>query len=95
MDEKKQTDFKRLLRSIASKEEIGEAERKDFRTKQRKVREAVELEIYNKYVELTALPGASKMEVMNYLCRQYGIATVQTIYSIKKRVEKRISEGKA
>ncbi len=68
-------------------------EKQDFKTPWRVKKEETELEIYTRFMELIQKPGASKVEVAKFLCKEYNIATISTIYGIRKRVEKRLQDG--
>lgn len=68
-------------------------EKQDFKTPWRVKKEKTELEIYTRFMELIQKPGASKIEVAKFLCKEYNIATISTIYGIRKRVEKRLQDG--
>ncbi len=62
-----------------------------FKTPFQKKREQRELAIYTEYQQLISVPGSSKVEVAKHLCEKYGLATISTIYAIRKRVEKRLN----
>ena len=95
MEKKEETkDYRTLLHEMVQKQNPVE-EKTDFRSEQRKAREALEMKIYEEFEEYAGKPNASKVEVAKYLCRKYGIGNVSTIYAIRKRVEKRITEAAA
>ena len=66
---------------------------KQFKTEYQIERENRDLEIYRAYNQMVAVPGRSKVEVAKFLARKYHIATVSTIYSIRKRVERLLKGG--
>lgn len=68
-------------------------EKQDFKTPWRVKQEEKELKIYSEFMELSQKPGASKVEIAKFLCEKYNIATISTIYGIRKRVEKRLQDG--
>lgn len=55
-------------------------------------REARDLAIYKDYHNIMAVEGQSKLMAHEYLCRKYGIHSQGTIYTILKRVEKRLQK---
>lgn len=57
-------------------------------------KEARELAIYNEYNALMAQPGAMATAVDKYLTEKYGFGSESTIWFIRKRVEKRLKEGR-
>lgn len=67
-------------------------ERQEFKTPHRVKKEEKELKIYSEFMELSQKPGASKVEIAKFLCEKYDIATISTIYSIRKRVEERLAK---
>lgn len=92
MSEEKK-DFKTIVQRTMEEMKISENERlRDFRSEQRKLAEALEMEIYSQYVELSSQPNASKVEVCNYLSQKFG-KSISAIYAIRKRVEERIKNG--
>lgn len=52
-----------------------------------------ELAIYSEYSELMAQPGAMATAVAEHLMTKYNIYAKSTIWFIRKRVEKRLSEN--
>ena len=62
-----------------------------FKTKFQLEKENKELALYTEYQQMIAVPGRSKVEIAKYLADKYHIATISTVYSIRKRVEKRLS----
>lgn len=67
-------------------------EAQKIKTKFRLKKEARELAIYNEYNELMAQPEAMATAVDKYLTQKYGFGSKSTIWSIRKRVEKRLKE---
>lgn len=63
-----------------------------FKTPFQQEKEQRELAIYTEYQELVADPNKSKVAIAQYLCKKYHLATISTIYSIRKRVEKRLKQ---
>lgn len=61
-----------------------------FRTDNSVRKEKQDLAVYEEFCRLTAEPGVSKTKVSEYLCEKYGLSMV-TIYTIRKRVAKRLS----
>jgi len=68
-------------------------EEKILKTKWRLRKEAQDLEIYKEYQELMSVEGAMAMAVMRYLIEKYDLGAESTVWSIRKRVEKRIKSG--
>ena len=64
-----------------------------FKTKFQQEREQRELAIYTEYQSLAAAPDNSKVAIAEYLCEKYHLATISTIYSIRKRVENRLKRA--
>ena len=64
-----------------------------FKTKFQQEKEQRELAIYIEYQQLAADPGKSKGVIAEYLCEKYHLATISTIYSIRKRVEGRLKRA--
>ena len=54
-------------------------------------REARDLAIYTDYHSLMEVEGQSKTMAHEHLCKKYGIPSQGTIYTILKRVEKRLN----
>lgn len=50
-------------------------------------------EIYADYTEMMSVPGQSKTEVAKKLMEKYGVASMASIYVIRKRVEERLKLG--
>lgn len=93
MEKTEERDFKTIVQRTMEQMKIKESERqRDFRSEQRKLAEALEMEIYSQYVELSSKPNSSKVEVCNYLAQKFG-KSVSAIYAIRKRVEERIKSG--
>ena len=64
-------------------------------TKNRAKQLAQDEAVYNDYQELMAENGAMPIAVNESICEKYGFTAIQTVYSIRKRVEKRLkAEGK-
>ena len=61
-----------------------------FKTKFQLEKENKELNLYSDYQEMVSVPGRSKVEIAKYLAEKYHLATISTVYSIRKRVEKRL-----
>jgi len=55
-------------------------------------KEAKDLAIYKEWNELMKQPGAMVGAVNQHLCRKYGVYATSTIWSIRKRVEKRLKK---
>lgn len=62
-----------------------------FKTPYQQEKEQREAAIYAEYQALVSDPNKSKVEIAKYLCKKYHIATISTIYEIRKRVEKRLN----
>lgn len=62
-----------------------------IKTDYRLEKDAKEKSIYDERKELLSLPGAMITAVDDRLCQRYGIHSRSTIWSIVKRVEKRIA----
>lgn len=62
-----------------------------FKTPFQQEKEQRELAIYTEYQELASDPNKSKVVIAQHLCKKYHLATVSTIYAIRKRVEKRLN----
>ena len=54
-------------------------------------REARDLAIYTDYHSLMEVEGQSKTMAHEHLCKKYGIHSQGTIYTILKRLEKRLN----
>lgn len=67
---------------------------KIFKTEFAEAREARDLAIYNDWCAMTAVEGQSKTRVTEYLMKKYGIHSQGTIYGIRQRVAKRLSDKK-
>ncbi len=65
-----------------------------FKTPFQREKEQRELAIYTEYQELAADRNRSKVVIAQFLCEKYHLATISTIYAIRKRVEKRLNEQK-
>jgi len=66
---------------------------KVLRTPTQESRMKRDAEIYADYTEMMSVPGMSKTEVAKNLMSKYGIASMASIYVIRKRVEERIRLG--
>lgn len=62
-------------------------------TQKREKQRAKELAVYADYQNLISQPGAMATAVNEVICKKYGFKTSQTVWSIRKRVEKRIKSG--
>ncbi|MDR1938744.1 MAG: hypothetical protein LBQ73_09665 [Tannerellaceae bacterium] len=67
-------------------------ETKILKTPWRVKKEAKELAIYREYNELLKQPGAMATAVDAYLTEKYGFGSETTVWSIRRRVEKRLRE---
>lgn len=63
-----------------------------LKTKWAEARASRDLAIYNDWCALTSIEGQSKTRVNEFLMQKYGLHSPATIYVIRKRVEKRLSE---
>ncbi len=66
-----------------------------LRTELQKEREQRDLAIYSDYETMMAVPGQSSTEVGKHLMAKYKIHSLATIYTIRKRVEEKMQEGKS
>ena len=66
-----------------------------FKTEFQRKKEQKEAAIFHEYNSLISVEGRAKTEVMKYLSKKYEIGALSTIYSILKRVEKRIKMKQA
>lgn len=64
----------------------------EFKTKWQMKKESKELALYTEYQQMIAVPGRSKVEIAKYLAEKYELATISTVYAIRKRVEKRLKQ---
>lgn len=64
----------------------------DLRTPHAIAKEARELTIYNDYVVLLNHPKAMKSRVSEIISEKYDLKSTSTLYNIRKRVEKRLSQ---
>lgn len=62
-----------------------------FRTARSIEKERTESKIHSEYMELTAVPGRSKVEIIKFLCKKYGVS-LGTFYKIIRRVEARMKQ---
>lgn len=65
-----------------------------FKTQCQEERDARDLALFNEYNELTSVEGQSKTIVVEHLMKKYNIHSQGTIYVIRKRVERMLSENK-
>ena len=65
-------------------------ENKAMKTEYQVEKEAKETAIYQERKDLIATPGAMITAVDDHLCAKYGIHSRSTIWSIIKRVEKKL-----
>lgn len=65
----------------------------DLRTPHVIEKHAKELEIYNEFIQLSAIPGAMRSQVAKVVSDRYKLRSSATIYSIRRRVEKRLSQS--
>lgn len=65
-----------------------------FKTPYQVEQEAKDMAIYNEWNELMKVPGQSRTGVSQHLMQKYNIHSSSTIWFIRKRVEKRLEEGK-
>ncbi len=61
-----------------------------FKTEVQRQRVQRDMAIYSDYEQLMSVPGQSATEVVKHLMKKYDIHAMSTIYSIRKRVEKRL-----
>lgn len=59
-------------------------------TEKRKAQRAKEMAVYADYQELIAQHEAMPTVVNELICKKYGFKTAQTVWGIRKRVEKRL-----
>lgn len=57
-------------------------------------KEARELEIYNEFTRLIQQPGAMKTRVSEIINQKYKLHSRATLFGIRRRVEKRLSQEK-
>lgn len=67
---------------------------KDFRTTLQRRREARNQAIYAEYIQLSANPTNSKMEVNKHLMEKYSIYAISTLYAIIHREERKMKQSK-
>lgn len=60
-----------------------------LKTESQREKEAKDQEIYDEYHQLLAQPGAMKTAIDAHLCKKYNIKSHNTIWHIRRRVEKR------
>lgn len=60
-----------------------------FKTDYQLEKEAKDKQIYDEYVALSSEPGAAITKVNEYLMKKYNIHSPSTLWSIRKRVEKK------
>jgi len=63
----------------------------NLETKFKKARDEKDLKIYNDYCDLMKNEGAMSTEVTKLLMKKYGIFSPATIWSIRKRIENKLS----
>lgn len=66
-----------------------------LKTDLQREREQRDMDIYADYEHMMSVPGQSATEVCKMLMAKYKIHSLGTIYVIRKRVEKKLQEGKA
>lgn len=65
-----------------------------FKTPYQVEQEAKDMAIYSEWNELMKVPGQSRTGVTQHLMQKFNIHSASTIWFIRKRVEKRLEEGK-
>lgn len=65
-----------------------------FKTDYRRKKEARELEIYNEWNALTSVAGSMATSVTEHIMAKHKIASASSIWSIRKRVKKRLKAEK-
>lgn len=66
---------------------------KPLKTRFRRTQEAKEDKVFNMYNELMSVPGAMTTQVEEIIMQKMKIASRSTIWSIRKRAEKRHQNG--
>lgn len=61
-----------------------------FKTECQTERENRDMAIFNEYNELMSVEGQSKTLVNEHLMKKYGVHSVGTIYTIRRRVQERL-----
>ncbi len=61
-----------------------------FKTECQAEREKRDMAIYEEYNYLMSVDGQSKTLVIEHLMKKYGVHSVGTIYTIRKRVEEKL-----
>ena len=62
-----------------------------FKTDCQEERERQDFEIFTEYNQLMKVDGQSKTKVNEHLMKKYGVHSVATIYSIRRRVQERLA----
>ncbi len=65
-----------------------------LKTECAEAREARDLAVYNDWCAMTSIEGQSKTRVTEFLMQKYDIHSPATIYVIRQRVAKRLSDKK-
>jgi hypothetical protein len=64
-----------------------------FKSDYQKKKEARDKALLADYKEMSAIPGASKGAIDDYLVKKYGLSSRTTVWKIRKRAEEMEKEG--